>query len=184
MTETFAHITDLHIDEQFPRDYGADPKRNWERILNDVRSRNIKRIVFGGDIGAHSSNAWFFDSVKTFDLDLTLGNHDDSREAVKYFSQSVSTGASGIYYSKERGSYKEIFLDSSTGKINEHQFGWLKEQLDTDQDVILYVHHPILALDVEADRQFALEGRDRLQETIFNSGVSVTVFVVTITWKI
>lgn len=45
-----AHITDIHLEEEFSTENGVDPKKNWEKILSDLKEKNIRSIVFGGDI--------------------------------------------------------------------------------------------------------------------------------------
>ena len=51
MNKKIAYITDLHLDEDFPKEMGVDSRSNWKVILKDVSNRNIDEIVFGGDIG-------------------------------------------------------------------------------------------------------------------------------------
>ncbi len=64
MNNTIAYITDIHFDEQFPIEQGANPYKNWEIILNDIKSRGISEIIFGGDIGSSSAHFFFFNSFK------------------------------------------------------------------------------------------------------------------------
>ena len=58
MIQKIAYITDIHLDEEFTKDQGVDSRANWEIILEDVVSKNIKKVIFGGDIGEPNSNQW------------------------------------------------------------------------------------------------------------------------------
>ena len=62
MNQKIAYITDIHLDEKFPLDTGVDTRENWKIILNDISSRGINEIIFGGDIGEKTANKWFFES--------------------------------------------------------------------------------------------------------------------------
>lgn len=61
-----AFITDIHLDEAFPKEAGVDSHKNWNWILNDLQSKNIQEVIFGGDIGEYTSNNYFFESLKAF----------------------------------------------------------------------------------------------------------------------
>src|SRR5688572_27775032 len=87
MNQTIAYITDIHLDETYLTQIGVDPKANWQRILDDVKARGIHSIIFGGDIGEPSAHTWFFESLKEFNLQLALGNHDTFAKVSKHFKR-------------------------------------------------------------------------------------------------
>lgn len=176
MKESIAHITDLHLDEQFPKDHGVDPYKNWQIILNDLSERNISKIVYGGDIGEPSSNKWFFETLKDYDLEITLGNHDTFTEVKKHYPHEIDLNIPEFHYSKENGHYKYIFLDTSSGRISKQQIEWLAHELLSTKRIILFVHHPIFSIDVEADRQFALKGREQLKLLLLESNLEIVIF--------
>lgn len=138
-----AFITDIHLDEQFPKDNGVDARKNWQWILNDVKSKCINEIIFGGDIGDTSANPWFFESLKNFNLKMVLGNHDHYKTVTEFYKQVPETELQELFYFQEDECFKSIFLDSSSAMIGSVQLNWLKNQLMTEKKIALFVHHPI-----------------------------------------
>ncbi|NJM52816.1 MAG: hypothetical protein HC846_05125 [Blastocatellia bacterium] len=104
-----AYITDIHLDEQYPGEIGVDTRNNFRRILSDINSRKIKRIICGGDIGESTSNKWFFETLKPYELNLSLGNHDTFAEVVKHFGENLIHSREEFYYSFEDEIFKSIF---------------------------------------------------------------------------
>ena len=45
MMKRIAHITDIHLEEQFSADNGVNTKENWKIIPNDVSKRKIKEVA-------------------------------------------------------------------------------------------------------------------------------------------
>ncbi|MBL4704281.1 MAG: metallophosphoesterase family protein [Flavobacteriales bacterium] len=176
MTKKIAYVTDIHLDEKFPIDQGVDTRKNWKIILNDISLRGIDEIIFGGDIGEKTANKWFFESLQNYSLAITLGNHDYYNEVIKHYNHGVDESQSELYYSQERDYHKCIFLDSSSGSISQEQFDWFKKELLTVKNIILFIHHPILAVNAEVDKQFALKERDRIKTELLKCENDVIIF--------
>lgn len=176
MKGKIAYVTDAHLDETFPREQGVDARKNWKRILNDISEKGIRTIVYGGDIGEKTANKWFFESLKEYAISITLGNHDDIDEVIKHFDFERFGNQSRSYYVQEDDFYKSIFLDSSSGFIDEDQFNWLEKEVLTTKNLILFIHHPILQIDAEVDKQFALIGRESIKNLLLELENKVTIF--------
>ncbi|MFL1897226.1 metallophosphoesterase family protein [Aquimarina sp. 2-A2] len=176
MDKKIAYITDIHLDEKFPVDCGVDAQKNWKILLEDISSRQINQIIFGGDIGLKSSNKWFFDSLKEYNLAITLGNHDFFDEVIKYYNFENSRNQAELYYTQELEYFKFIFLDSSKGFISEQQFNWLTTELITLKKIVIFIHHPILAIEAEVDKRFALQQRERIQTVLLSSKNEIYIF--------
>ncbi|MBL4708344.1 MAG: metallophosphoesterase family protein [Flavobacteriales bacterium] len=131
MYKKIAYVTDIHLDEKFPKGLRIDARKNWKIILNDISSRGIDEIVFGGDIGEKTANSWFFKSLQNYTLSITLGNHDYYKEVIKHYNTGVVENQTELYYSQENAYYKYLFLDSSSGSISQEQFSWFKKGLLT-----------------------------------------------------
>jgi len=174
MKKSIAFITDLHVDESFPIDHGIDARSNLKTIIDDITYRKIDDIIYGGDIGEKSSNQWFFDALKAFNLSLVLGNHDYYEEAIKHY-QNIDN-QNELYYSKELPYFKFIFLDSSSGAISQNQFTWLLASIQTDKNIVIYIHHPILAIDALVDKKYSLKNRDRIKDALLKTQNNVTIF--------
>jgi len=176
MNKKIAYITDIHLDEKFPIDQGIDARKNWRTILNDISSRGIEEIIFGGDIGEKTANKWFFDSLRDYTIAITLGNHDHFSEVIKHYNFELIAKHPQLYYRKEDENYKYIFLDSSAGIIGKGQLDWFKKELLTSKNVVLFIHHPILAIEAEVDRQFSLKERNTIKTELLNLDNDVTIF--------
>ncbi|HVK97541.1 MAG TPA: metallophosphoesterase [Flavisolibacter sp.] len=155
---TIAYITDVHLDEPFILLNGAHPRENWKKILDDVRNRQIKEVVFGGDIGEKISIPSFFQSLADFEWKITLGNHDKYSDVIEYFKE-FSVDGSELFYAIDDDNFRYIFMDSSSDQISQNQLQWLSEQLVTDKKLILFIHHPVLEVDTYVDAKYPLKNR-------------------------
>ena len=169
-----AFITDIHLGEQFPIDNNVNSKDNFEKVLTDISKRNIKKIIFGGDIGDASSHNYFFERLKDYSLNLVIGNHDKNNEVAKHFFKSIA--ANELYYNIENDNYKYIFLDSSSDEISNNQLQWLKLELITTKKVILFIHHPILEIETAVDKLYPLKNREILKSELVEFGKKITLF--------
>jgi Icc protein len=170
-----AFITDIHLDEDDPKNVGVDSYSNWELILKDVASRNIDEIVFGGDIGAASAYPWFFKSVANYPFKFIIGNHDRYADAAAFYQGDTSV-ANALCYTEEDNDFRYIFLDTSTEQVNEAQFKWLKEQLLTNKHIIIFVHHPVLGINTAVDSKYPLHNRELIADTLHSGSKQITIF--------
>lgn len=170
-----AYITDIHLDEAFPIEHGVDARRNWNLILEDIASKNIDEIIFGGDIGKRESNQWFFNSVKNFKVHVILGNHDFFSEVNKHYKSDFSSSDNELCYSCEGPSFKYVYLDSSSAEISQSQFNWLKSEIKTDKKVLLLIHHPVLEIETAIDRLYPLKGREEIKALLHGSKCEIIV---------
>lgn len=92
---------------------------------------------------------------------VSMGNHeykvDKNRDADGFFPESeilvideIWKKETGLnpYYSIKKGSFNFIILNSNRGRyqnkfIDNKQLVWLKSQLDTSKNVVLFFHHPL-----------------------------------------
>lgn len=176
MDQKIAYITDIHLDEKFPLDIGVDTRKNWRTILNDISSRGIDEIIFGGDIGERAANKWFFESLRPYSIAITLGNHDYYDEVIRHYSFGVVEKRTELYYCQERDHCKCLYLDSSSGAISQEQFDWFKRELLTEKSIVIFIHHAILAVDAEVDKLYALEGRNSIKGELSHIENTVTIF--------
>ena len=172
MKKTFAHVTDIHLGEPFPTEQGVDQKANWERLLADLKSRNIKTLVFGGDIGEASELAYFTQSLTGFNWSFTLGNHDLD-EAGKAKIEPTASQVKEDFL--QHDDYEYWVMDSSRERIEPRQLAWLQEAVKTPKKIVLAIHHPILPVPSYIDRRHALEGREAIQSILQQAQNEVTL---------
>lgn len=177
MRKIIAHITDTHLGDTTPAQFGIDARKNLAHVLDDIALQNIDSLVFGGDITASSEYEWFFSRLQHYCLDFkaVLGNHDDFTEAVKYFKQPSKSG-NALYYSEEDSHYKYLYLDSSSSTIDDNQLSWLKHQLGCSKKIIIFIHHPIIGFNTGMDNIYPLKNRESLEALLQQAYNNVYVF--------
>lgn len=175
MQKRIAYITDIHLGEQTPKNLHVNAEVNWRRILEDVLQEGISDIVFGGDIGEVQQLNLFFESLKRFSFNLTLGNHDNFARVAPYFPDKA-VGEQALYYRYADTYYTYLFLDSSTEVVSEEQIAWLRNELQTDKTILLFIHHPVLAIDTPMDKKYPLKNREAVQQCLSASGKPIAVF--------
>ncbi len=180
MLKKIAYVTDLHLDEEFIigsdiTGTGIDTRKNWITVLNDISLKGINNIIIGGDIGENSAHSWFFETLKNFNFLLTLGNHDKYNEIRKYFNQK-SEKKTKLYYLNRIHGYTCIFLDSSSELICNDQIDWLERQLLTFEKILIFIHHPIIGVNIEVDKKYSLNKRSLISNKIFELENEIRVF--------
>ncbi|MGV1759964.1 metallophosphoesterase family protein [Rhizobium sp. A22-96] len=192
MTKTkIAHFTDTHLGQKLVTNseiagdkmrYDNAPKEHEDRlrlVLDDIAAKGISSVVFGGDIGTAESVQGFFALLTDYDFTVSviLGNHDDYTNVTQYWNASDNVVNGKLCFSRTDGALKHIFLDSSDNILGESQRAWLASELNGVSKALLFVHHPILAIDTPVDRAgAALRDRDETRSLLLGIGCEVSVF--------
>ena len=66
-------------------------------------------------------------------------------------------------------------MDSSTGQVSDTQKEWLKICLNTELQIVLAIHHPILAVPSYIDKRHALKDRESIQQILHETGKELSV---------
>lgn len=164
-----AYVTDLHLDETFPVQHNVDGKRNWTQLLADIKEKGITSLIVGGDIGEASSHSWFFNTLRPFSFQLTLGNHDSYSDVIKH-APLANAGSGQHYFSDEDETFKYLYLDSSAAVVSAQQLQWMGAELKTEKNVVLFIHHPVLPVDTKVDHKYPLQNRDEVRACLTESG--------------
>lgn len=176
MYEKIAHITDLHLDEEYPLKNGVLARKQFDSIVKDIEDKKITRIVCTGDIGENKGISYFFEQLKTKVLSITLGNHDTFSEISKYYNKGADYDSEKLYSSTIKEYYKFIYLDSSEGVIDEKQLLWLEKELISTTPIIIFVHHPIIGLNLKVDEIGKLKNREDVISLLEGSSNDITIF--------
>lgn len=160
--KNIAIITDLHLDEAFPKSIGVDTCRNLEVVLHHLKNQNIDTIIIGGDIGESHTLELFFSKLTHYNLLTILGNHDSFDDVSKFWKNKKSEGTDQLFYSIDEEFYRLIFMDSSSEEIRNNQLRWMDKQLNTEKTIMLFVHHPVVAIDTPIDKMYALKNRETI----------------------
>lgn len=183
--------------------YNEEHKDRLKFILEDITRKGIDEIIFGGDIGTQEANQWFFETIDEFNFKLlmVLGNHDTYQQVSQYYKQVnqyyknelYNTYPDGygdehvnkhdakpdneLYYAYEEDSFKFIYLDSSSNAVSPVQLNWLGQELNTDKEILLFLHHPVLEIETPLDKVgAALKGRDEIKSLLLALQKEVVIF--------
>lgn len=176
MTVKIAHITDLHLDEMFPFENHKSARKRFDNVLKDIENKNISHIVCTGDIGENKGVQYFFEQVKSKSFSITLGNHDKFIEISQHFESGVDYYSRKIYSSTFEEYHKFIYLDSSGGFINDKQLIWLKNELITPKPIIIFIHHPVIGLNLKVDEIGKLKNRKKVVSILTETNNQITIF--------
>ncbi len=104
------------------------------------------------------------------------GNHDDPANLRKAFPELFSQDAGPLTFALPAGDWKIIGLDSHLpgeikGRVGANQLQWLKDQLRMDPStrILLFVHHPPIAINVDWLDKIGLDGAADLVDLIKTS---------------
>ncbi|TRW23989.1 hypothetical protein FMM05_12590 [Flavobacterium zepuense] len=177
MHKVIAFITDTHLGDTHTRCEGYNPAKQLDDVLNNSALQNATHLVFAGDITEPQMYPYFFNRLHSAypNYKAILGNHDKHAEAVKHCHYKSASGTE-LYYSEEDEFYKYIYLDSSSSYISESQLQWLEQELDTSKKIVIFIHHPILAVATGMDSIYPLKNRDALRTLLHQLSNDVTIF--------
>jgi Icc protein len=192
MTKTIlAHFTDTHLGQRLSARSKVDgDKMGYEEtlgkherqlvtVLDDIASKGISKLVFGGDIGTAKSVAGFFELLGDYDFEmsLVLGNHDTYRNVARYHEMGKNAVEGKLCFSQDDPRRKRIFLDTSDNAMGDGQRKWLARELEGTRKAALFIHHPILPLDTPVDRTgAALKDRDEVRSLLLAANCEISVF--------
>lgn len=176
MLKKIAHITDLHLDESFPFKDKTAARKRFDKVLESIIANGINHVICTGDIGENEGIPYFFDQLKKMDLSITLGNHDSFEKITPYYGSGADYDSEKIYKSEIEGHFKFIYLDSATGTVDTRQLEWLKEELKASTPIVIFMHHPIIGLDLKVDEIGKLKNRDALISILEAVPNSITVY--------
>lgn len=172
---TIAFISDLHIDDEVSAGANGHPRPNLQSVLDDIRSRSIRHIIIGGDLGGASALPWLFDQLKDFRFEFILGNHDHYATAAPFLPQHHGR-QNELFYSFDENGSRYIFMDSSSETVSDVQLNWLSKQLATELKILLFIHHPVLRIDSAVDTLYPLKNRQSVESVLRQSEKTITVF--------
>lgn len=168
-------LTDLHVGLEGEETYGVDVRQNFVRAIDAVKAKSPDQIIVTGDLCYQEGKQPIYEWIKS-QLDATSipylvisGNHDNPSLMSEVFGLSEDLHEGKLYYQTTIGNFPALFLDSTTGVIDEEQLGWLNKTLaGVDRPVLLFIHHPPFISGVPyMDTNYALQNRAELLECLF-----------------
>lgn len=171
--DRIAFITDLHLLEKNVGKKGVDTVQNWKSVLDDVKAKGIKKIIFGGDLGEKEALEIIFEDVNDFEVEVILGNHDNIKNFPKF--EPKAKDKNELFYTSKFHQSDCIFLDTSSYKLNTEQQEFLKNWLETAVNPVIFIHHPVLDIGTWMDREHPLRNREQVEKIINAAGKKVNL---------
>jgi 3',5'-cyclic AMP phosphodiesterase CpdA len=170
-----AQISDLHITGTGPTCGVAPMAENLARVVAHINAHGADMVLVTGDIchnglPAEATRAATVLAGLSMPYFITPGNHD-TRAALQTAFPPATLPArekAHLSYVVETGGLRFIALDSTdpdapNGRICPARAAWLAARLaESDQPVILFLHHPPMKCGLEETDTPPLEGASRL----------------------
>ncbi|MCK8520477.1 metallophosphoesterase [Aquimarina sp. D1M17] len=176
MIQRIAHITDLHLDEEFPFRNQTSARNRFDTVLKDIEQEQINHIICTGDIGENNGIEYFFTQLKKKKLLITLGNHDQFSDICTYHPLQGNHNTKKTYWSHSTQFFKFMYLDSSSGAIDKEQLDWLKKEISSPKPILIFVHHPIIGLNLKVDEIGKLKNRREVTEILTRATTKISIY--------
>jgi len=135
---SFAFCADPHMREEGDGCFGD--------LDRAIRTNRINFVIFGGDLtylGRESEYRNFVDHVNALTVPSypALGNHDIYNGGWSYYWRYLGPSSYSFY----GGNAKFVVIDSASNEIGDRQMEWIKKELKTNKQPLLFVvsHVPI-----------------------------------------
>ncbi|MBW1294981.1 metallophosphoesterase family protein [Aquimarina litoralis] len=176
MIKKIAHITDVHLDESHPFLGKTSARKRLDNIIESILENDIHDVVCTGDIGENDGIPYFFNQLTKLNLSITLGNHDSFTKISEHYDLGADYNSGKMYRSVVENAFKLIYLDSSSGIIDDQQMQWLEKELITSKPIVIFVHHPIIGLPLKVDDIGKLENRENLKNIFEKVPNKITIY--------
>ncbi len=179
-------LTDLHIGREDEDTYGVDVRRNFREGLEEAKKHNPDLLVISGDLCFKmpdiSIYEWIATQLKNYPIsyELMVGNHDDlgmMRAVFPGIEKDIKEDGL-LYFLRDCGGEKILFLDTDKGHIEAGQLQWLSTQLHSNPGIkVLFVHYPPFLAGVPfMDTKYPLHTRESIQKILLNYQKPLSVF--------
>lgn len=178
MLKRIAQITDLHLDEAFQVQNRIDTRSNLARVLKDLKSREVALLVCTGDMGLSSSYGWLMEQLRNTEIpfNILLGNHDSYADFAPFWKPRNPASDTELYYADEDDHFKYLYMDTSTCRISEAQLAWIQSEIQTQKELIVLSHHPLLPTGTTPQREHPLAGDKQVQSLLEQHKLPVHIF--------
>lgn len=157
----FIHLTDTHVIGDGGMLYGLDPAARLRQAVTSINSEHgdAECVVLTGDM-THWGDASAYDTFRaeiarlSMPVHLMVGNHDDTDAFRAAFPHAARDGNGFVQTSFQTPHGRFILLDTrapgtSAGHYCAARQSWLRKELEgTDDPVLLFMHHPPMAVGI------------------------------------
>lgn len=177
-------ITDLHIGMAGEDTFDVDVRGNFLRMCQEIKRLAPDYLVVTGDLCFEDPHeeiyVWIKQHLDSLEItyDLLSGNHDDPLMLSAVFERDHLLKGSQLYYQRQIEGDVYLFLDTTTGIIDQQQLNWLAKALNSQYNrLVIFMHHPPVWGGVpHMDNNYPLHNRDIVLETLLEYNNRIDVF--------
>jgi 3',5'-cyclic-AMP phosphodiesterase len=186
MTATLAHISDLHLGQDYQGDGGARSLQRAQRVIDYLNALpgDLDGVLVTGDIADHGTPEEY---RTTRELLATLrfpvltcpGNHDDRVAYQTYLVEEPDEGGEAVNHVHRLAGLTIAMCDSTIprqdeGLLDDATLTWLDKVLvDAEDPVLVCFHHPPVPLHHPYVDTIGLRNGDRLAEVLRDNVLAV-----------
>ena len=171
-----AHITDLHLTDDFEPARGVDVAGNFIKTLDSIgQDQTIDQIVLTGDLCFQDPNEivmkWVREMLEQTGIPFHVipGNHDSSKMMAKVFAKQLEINNSELYYIDNREEINFLLLDTAKGYVSKKQLDWLKQNAnDLEGPSIVFMHHPPVNAVPYMDANYSMTNKKEFQQVLYS----------------
>ena len=142
-------VADPHIAASPADTHGVDTRANFGRVVSRIRELRPDRVVLLGDYsdGAprRADVEWVCSRMQLAEVpfDAVVGNHDSGRHVAEVCGPASGLIGEQLYYRRDYGGIRALFLDTSAARLDAEQLDWLKLNVTGARGPLLvFMHHP------------------------------------------
>jgi len=178
-------LTDLHITADNRTIIGLNPATRMRAVLDHALAHHADadHLVITGDLTHHGQPAEY-DALREImrgcpvPVTYLIGNHDDRANFIAAFPDAP-TADGFVQTAFDTATHRIITLDSvqrtnnpvpHSGILCATRLAWLQTQLQTDLDVLVFIHHPPVSTGFKGMDRIGLRNRRELRDMLAASG--------------
>ena len=181
----FTLLSDIHLADTPEQSNGVDTRANFGRCVARLRDLRPDFAVLMGDYSLKEPRRadveWVCSRMKLAEVEFAAiaGNHDDPRHVAEVCQSESHLIGEHLYYRRDFGQVRALFLDTSKGYLERAQTDWLQQNVQGARaETIVFMHHPPIEMRVpfmDARHSFKDRGGE-VFDILFGGATPVHVF--------
>ncbi len=178
-------VSDIHISDNSADSFGIDTQHNFAQVVTHLRANRPDHLMLLGDFSLReplrTHVEWVHSRAQMVGAPMlaVAGNHDTSSEVAEVFGLIQPPNSELLYYRRDFGNQRALFLDTSAGFMDAEQQDWLHlEMSGARESTLVFMHHPPTAMGVTfMDARYGFrDERNEVYNLLFGGKYPVHVF--------
>ena len=178
-------ISDPHLTQDKVLSHGVDTQANYNRTIGRIRELKPDHVVLMGNYSITAPRREDVEfacsrlNLADVSYSAIVGNHDHSRQVAEVTNTLGSLIGEQLYYRKDFGNTRALFLDTSQGYFEQDQLAWIRLNLANAKGrVLIFMHHPPIHMGVAyMDARYDFKDlNNELYDLFFSSPIPLHIF--------